>query len=588
MTKRKVIAAIAVVSAGALSLTACNSSSTGNNKPNAGATSSVQQFSLGTAADSTGPAPAVAGAKKGGTVYDLEPSGFDYLDPTQQYVSNMLAISGLYNRTLTGYKIDDKGNTILVGDLATDTGKMSDGGKTWTWTLKKGLKFQDGTPITSKDVKYAVERLYLPTMTQGPTYFPIWLSGQDYKKVYGGPVGGKSLPDSVIATPDDQTIVFHFQDVHADAPYAAAMPPIGAIEASKDVQGYNNNPNSDGPYELSNYVPGKSLEFVRNPNWDASTDPLRSAYPDKWSFEMGVQNPQLTQRLEQETGNDKFALSLSTAADASQSDTILGGAQYKSRMVSNYQPYVEYLNINMSRVTDVNVRKAIALAFPAAAIQKLYGGPSQLDLGNTLISPTVAGWENADPFNRKAHPNGDPTGAKALLQQAGKPNYKLVFAYANTARWQKISVVLQNALQQAGFQVVLNPIDPTTYYTQVGTVKNNFDIYRTGWGADWPTPYTDVPNLLGGGSNITDGSPNYSHFNDPATDAQIKKIEAETDVAKAAKEWNDLANQVIANDVPQVPFGFDKFLQIYGSGLGGVRYNQVIGTIDTGSVFVNQ
>jgi peptide/nickel transport system substrate-binding protein len=588
MTQRKVIAAIAVVSAGALSLSACGSSGgSSTSKPNAGATSSVQNFSLGTAADSTGPAPAVDGAKKGGTVHDIEPSGFDYLDPTQQYVSNLLAVSGLYNRTLTGYKIDAKGNTILVGDLATDTGKMSDGGKTWTWTLKKGLKFQDGTPITSKDVKYAVERLYLANETQGPTYFPTWLSGQDYRKVYAGPTGGKSLPDSVIATPDDQTIVFHFQGVHADAPYAAAMPPIGAFEASKESQSYNNNPNSDGPYELSSYTPGKALELVRNPNWDASTDPIRTAYPDKWSFELGVQNPALTTRLEQETGDDKYALSLSTAADATQSDVILNGSQYKSRTISNYQPYVEYLNINTSRVTDVNVRKAIALAFPAAAVQKLYGGPSQLDLGNTLISPTVSGWENADPFDRKDHPNGDPAGAKALLDKAGKTGYKLVFAFANTPRWQKISVALQNALQQAGFTVVLNPIDSTTYYTQIGTVKNNFDIYRTGWGADWPSAATDVPNLFDG-RTISDGSPNYSHYNSAATNAQIDKILAEPDVTKAAKEWNDLANQVIANDIPQVPFGFDKFLTIYGDGLGGVRYNQVIGTIDTSNIFVKQ
>lgn len=587
MTKRKVIAAIAVVSAGTLALSACSSSGSSNTNQNTGPKSTVQNFSLGTAADSTGPAPAVAGATKGGTVYDIEPTGFDYLDPTQQYVSNLLSISGLYNRTLTGYKIGPDGTTILVGDLATDTGKMSDGGKTWTWTLKKGLKFQDGTPITSADVKYDVERLYMPSETQGPTYFPTWLSGQNYRNVYQGPDGGKSLPDSVISTPDAQTIVFHFQSPHADAPYAASMPPIGAFEPGKDSNNYNNAPISDGPYEISSYVPGKSLIMTRNPNWDPSTDPIRSAYPDSWNFELGVANPQLTTRLEQQVGTDKDALSLSTTADASQTDTILNGSQYKSRTVSQYQPYVEYMSINMSRVKDVNVRKAIALAMPDESLQKLYGGPSQLDIGSTLISPTVAGWTAADPFNKKQYPNGDPTDAKALLQKDNKLGYKLVFAYANTPRWQKISVALQNALQQAGFTVVLSPIDPTTYYTQIGMVNNQFDIYRTGWGADWPTPSTDVPNLLDG-RTISDGSPNYSHYLSTSTDAQIDKINAEPNTALAASEWNTLAQQVIANDVPLVPFGFDKFLQIYGSGLGGIRYNQVIGTIDTSSVFVKQ
>lgn len=595
MRQRKTMAVVAMAAAGALALSACGSSGSKSSGGGAkggqtGATSNVQAFGLGTKADSTGPAPAVVGAKKGGTVNDIEPAGFDYTDPGQIYVSNELAIVGLYNRSLTGYKTDANGKTILVGDLATDTGEQTDGGKTWTFHLKSGIKFQDGTPVTSKDVKYGVERLYADFETQGPTYVPIWLSGQDYRKgAYKGPYTGQSLPDSVIGTPDASTIVFHLQTAHADFPYAAAMPNIGAIEQAKDTKAqYNLNFQSDGPYMLANasdYQPNKKLTLVRNPNWDPATDPIRTAYPDSWTFELGVQNPALTTRLEQSTGADADAIALSTAADASQSDTILGGTQYKARTVSQYQPYVEYLNINMTRVTDLNVRKAIAAAFPMGQVQKLYGGPSQLDQGTTLISPTVGGWTKADPFGLLAHPNGDPATAKSLLSTAGKSGYKLVFAYANTPRWQKISVALKNAYDAAGFNFVPQPLDPTTYYTKIGDPKNQYDVYRTGWGADWPVASTVVPPLLDG-RLIGAGDPDYSHFNDPATNTQIDQINANPDVAAASKQWNDLANQVLTNFVPQVPFGFDKFLQVYGTGIGGVRYNQVYGAIDTSNIFV--
>jgi peptide/nickel transport system substrate-binding protein len=591
MRQRKTIAVVAVAAAGALALSACSSSSSSSktSKADSGPTSTVADFGLGSVADSTGPAPAVAGAKSGGTVYDLEPSGFDYLDPGQVYVSNEMAVSTLYNRTLTGYKTDASGKEILVGDMTTDTGTPSDGGKTWTYHLKSGLKFQDGTTITSADVKYAIERLYESYQTQGPTYLPIWLSGPNYRKVYTGPASGE-LPQSVIGTPDASTIVFHFTAVHADAPYAMAMPSSGAIERSKDTgANYNNDFQSDGPYMLaspSDYVPNKSLTLVRNPNWNPSTDPIRNDYPDKWVFNLGVQNPQLTTRLEQSVGTDADALSLSTAADASQSDVILNGSQYKNRTISQYAPYVEYLNINTSRVKNVNVRKAIALAFPDAAIQKLYGGPSQLQIGSTLISPTVGGWTNADPFNKTQNPNGDPTAAKALLTQANSVGYKLVYAYANSPRNQKIAVELQLALDAAGFNVVTEPLDNTSYYTLIGTVPNSYDIYRSGWGADWPVASTVVPNLLDG-RQIGSGDPDYSQYLSTSTDAQIDAINNNPDVASAAKQWNTLAQQVIANDVPQVPFGFDKFLQIYGSGLGGIRYNQVIGAVDANSVFVS-
>ena len=129
------------------------------------------------------------------------------------------------------------------------------------------------------------------------------------------------------------------------------------------------------------------------------------------------------------------------------------------------------------------------------------------------------------------------------------------------------------------------PIDPTTYYTVIGSVPNSYDIYRTGWGADWPVASTVVPNLLDG-RQIGNGDPDYSQYLSTSTDAQIDAINANPDVASAAKQWNTLAQQVIANDVPLVPFGFDKFLQIYGTGLGGIRYNQVVGAIDANSVYV--
>jgi peptide/nickel transport system substrate-binding protein len=93
MRQRKTMAIVAMAAAGALALSACGSSggssgSKGGHAQATGATSTVQNFGLGTKADSTGPAPAVPGAKKGGTVNDIEPAGLDYTDPAQIYVSN--------------------------------------------------------------------------------------------------------------------------------------------------------------------------------------------------------------------------------------------------------------------------------------------------------------------------------------------------------------------------------------------------------------------------------------------------------------------------------------------------------------------
>ncbi len=579
---------LAVGATAALALTACSSGHSAGGSSGGGGTSdqaTVQNWSMGTADDSKGPAPAISGAKAGGTAYDLEQNGFDYLDPGQVYVNVFQQVAMLYNRSLTNYKILPNGKVILVGDLATDTGKSSDGGKTWTWTLKSGLKFQDGTPITSADVKYGIERLYAPFETQGPTYFQSWLSGDNFHKVYPGPYGGKSLPDSVISTPDSKTIVFHFQKAHPDAPFAASMANVGAIEKSKDTKtAYNNNPNSDGPYQVQSYSPGKSLVLVKNPNWDASTDPVRHQYPDKWIFQLGLQSQPLTARLMAEQGNDKDALTMSTPPDASQVPQLMS-AQYASRRVSTYQPFVEVMDINTTRITNVDVRKAIAYALPVGQIQQLYGGSSQLAAGSTLISPTIKDWQKFDPFGKTGKPMGDPAMAKQLLAQAGQPHPHINYAYGNTPRNQKISVAVANALKAAGFSVTTTPLDPTSYYTLIGHPNNQFDLYRSGWGADWPVASTVIPPTLDG-RTIGEGSPNYSHYNSSATNAEIDRINAETNEDQAAKDWVKLSEQILQNDVPQVPYGYDVLTQIYGSGLGGVRADQVLGTFDLTSVYV--
>ncbi|MEE4543426.1 ABC transporter substrate-binding protein [Streptomyces sp. V4-01] len=588
--------AAAIVAAGALSLTAACSSggsdgggTTGTKGGGSTTAPPVPNYGLGTAADSKGPAPAVPSAVKGGTVNDLNQAGFDYLDPAQQYVSDQLSVSVLYARTLTGYKIDPTtGKTILVGDLATDTGKMSDAGKTWTYTLKDNLKFQDGTPITSKDIKYSVERLFADFETQGPQYIQSWLYGPDYRKLYKGPYTGQEIPDTQLATPDDKTIVFHFKEAHADAPYAMAMPVTAPVEKSKDDKGaYNNHPVSSGPYEIASYKPGKSLVFKRNPNWDPATDPIRNAYPDTWNFQLGIEQPSLSQRLQAGAGSDKNALDLSGVADPTVMQQLVTDPKFKARTVSQYQPYVETLDINTKRITDPKVRQAIAYAFPMSQVQQAFGGAAQGDLGTTLLSPTIAGWKKFDPFGKLAKPTGDPDKAKALLAEAGQPHPKLVYAYANTPRWQKISLTVANALQKAGFDVVRKAIDPTSYYTVVGKVNNQYDIYRTGWGADWPSGNTVVPPTMDG-RNLADGTNNYSFLNDSHVNSEIDRIKAETNLTQQSADWEKLSEYSLQTDTAQVPFLYDKYFNIYGEGLGGVTYNSVTGVINASTVFVKQ
>ena len=136
---------------------------------------------------------------------------WDSLDTGETYYGYSWDFARNYSRALVMFKsAPGSGSDELVPDLASDLGKASDGGKTWTYTIRKGLKFDDGTPITSKDVAYGVERSTdKVTFPNGPAYFDAML---DWPSGWKGPYKSKGMDvSSAIETPDDSTIVFHLK-----------------------------------------------------------------------------------------------------------------------------------------------------------------------------------------------------------------------------------------------------------------------------------------------------------------------------------------------------------------------------------------
>jgi peptide/nickel transport system substrate-binding protein len=579
---------IAAAVVGALALTACSSGSSSKTaKDNAGNASKQQaSIPLGTATDSTGPATPVAGAKPGGTLNVLQRDSYAHLDPAQIYVSDEGSLATLYSRQLTTYKVVN-GKTTLVGDLATDSGKVSDGGKTWTFTLKDGVKFQDGKQITSADVRQSIERMYAPFITDGPAYIQQWLSGTGtaYRKALpDGPYKGKHLPDSVLSTPDSKTIVFHFLQAEPDTPFALGMAGYGIIEASKDTQQkYDVAPVASGPYKIQSFKADKSLVLVKNPEWDPKTDSARHQYVDTFNITFGHQYSDSTQQLLSDS--DPTAVSFNNTVDPTLTSKVLGDAAAMKRSVAGYQPYVGQYNINVDRITDKKVREALALAIPAKTILALNGGSTAGEVANSLISPTVSGYDATyDPLNRKTNPNGDPAAAKKLLTDAGKVGQKIVYAYSNTEIGQKVSVAVDDALTKAGFTVARKELDSATYYTLVSKKNNPYDFFATAWGADWPSASTVVPPLYDGRA-IQDGSSNYSHINVASINSGIDAANKITDPAKAAAAWAKLAKDV-QDTYAVVPTFYYKSLQLYGSKVGGVIYNDVIGSIDPTKLYV--
>ncbi|WP_043265956.1 ABC transporter substrate-binding protein [Streptomyces sp. CT34] len=596
LSTRRTGAVISALAAGSLALTGCSGGGkAGKDKSQTDKDAAAQSkvVPLGTAAQSKGPAAPVSGAQNGGTITVYQRDSFNHLDPAQQYVSDMGDLAKLVSRGLTTYTQDDKGKKTLVGDLATDAGQMSDGGKTWKYTLKDGIKFEDGKPITSKDIRHSIERMYAPFITEGPTYVQQWLSGEGttYRKALpDGPYKGDHLPKNVLDTPDDKTVVFHFKSPQTQLPYALAMAGYSAVpDSAKDTQDkYDVAPVCSGPYKIADFKAGKSMQLVRNTNWDPKTDPARHQYVDGYNISFNHQFSDSTKRLMADQGEDKTAISFTNSVEPTLTRQVLSNPSASKRLVQGYQPYVWQLNMNMDRIKDKRIRDAITYAMPSQQVVRVEGGSYGGEIAGGLLSPTVAGYEKGyDPYGKLKKPGGDPEKAKQLLKEAGKVGMKLVYAFANTEIRQNEAVAIADGLTKAGFNVQKKEVDSSSWYQQMGKVDNGFDVYLTGWGQDWPDASTVIPPSYDG-RTIQDGSSNYSHVRDKHISDEIDRIEQIPDIQKQTAEWQKLHHYIVEKVNPAVPVFYTKVLQLYGSKIGGARYNTDTNYLDVNTLFVKK
>src|SRR3954465_15433294 len=208
----------------------------------------------------------------------------DSLDPQRSYAPGVWNLMRLYVRTLVTYSTEPGKTDELVPDLATDLGTTPDGGRTWTFTLKEGVRFQNGQPITSRDVKYGIERSFASdVVVGGPTYVVDLLD--DPTNPYAGPYQDES-PDrlglAAIETPDDRTITFRLRSPQPDLPYVMALPSSSPVPIENDTGAdYGRDPVSSGPYAISSVDGVTGIVLDRNAQWDPASDGVRTALPDQ-------------------------------------------------------------------------------------------------------------------------------------------------------------------------------------------------------------------------------------------------------------------------------------------------------------------
>jgi peptide/nickel transport system substrate-binding protein len=531
--------------------------------------------------DSKGPAPEVPGASKGGTFHIIRETQISHLDPQRVYSFAGLMGSPLYARFLTTFKDDGSGKVTLVGDLAETPGTdVNKDCKVWEFKIKDGVKFEDGTPITSKEIAYGIARSFDGDLTGGPTYLQEWLADSpQYDTKWNFKANKTALPPG-LTTPDAKTLKFEFAKPHCDLPFAASLPYTAPLKADKDT-GVNldNQPFASGPYKVSKNTPGVELVLERNPNWDPATDPVRHAYPDKVVWHFGPDQQTGANRVIADNGEDQAALGFN-GVPVSLTAKVLGDTALKPRVIQGPTPSLWRLTINTQRVTDLPVRQALNYAIDRDGFIKTYGGAATATAVTTLMPPSTIGYQQYDAY--PAGPNGNPEKAKELL--AGKTP-ELVLGVGDDHP--EYATQLKGNLEKAGFKITVKMIPADAKLDETKKKNNPWDLYIDQWAADWPSGAAILPVLFDGRGIKADGNSNTAFVNSDEINKEFDRVLA-LPAGEQGAEWAKLDQRIMKELAPAVPLFVENGLFVHGSKVGGIFLSSIFGYPSFTNVYVKQ
>jgi len=563
------VAVAAAVSAGAVLIAACGST--------------------------TRSASSTAKGARGGTLRVLYQGDVDFIDPGKTYYNGGYILTEATQRALVSFK--PQAPEQAVPDLAASLPRVSPDGRTVTVKIRSGIRFSPPVDrvVTSRDVKYAIERGFFKTVVNGyaQTYFAALVGAKPATDP------GTTIPG--IETPDDATVVFHLSRPTGGALAGALALPLSAPVPREYAAKYDAHNPSDygthqvatGPYMIAadkrgatvGYQAGRFIHLVRNPSWRASTD-YRPAYLDRIDIEEG--NADTSVAAQQIlAGHHVVSGEFPAPGD------VIADALEKARDQVTLMPTgaIQYIPLNTAipPFDDLNVRRAVVAAADRDAIRKTAGGAIRGPLATHMIPPSIPGFALAGGargagLDFLSNPRGDPAVAATYLRRAGYASGKyegsapvLLFG-VNDPEDKLATQLVQRELTSMGFKVKARYATPETFFTKfcgVPAAKINVCV-GWGWLRDFPDGQTILDPTFNGKVIQTTGNSNVSQLDVPAINAAMTRAEALSAPAARAAAWAAIDRQVTAQ-APAIPVTWNNQPIVRAKDVAGVPNANIVG-----------
>jgi peptide/nickel transport system substrate-binding protein len=579
------------------------------------------------------------GATATGATGELQPGGTVELamlgdvsaafDPQKEYYSVTWAwYRCCLLRTLLSYngRTTAEGGADLQPDIASALPEISSDGLTYTFTLKSGVAYGDpfgDVTVTSGDIVRALEREADPDASVGGYNFY-------YNPIVGFADFGAGKADSIkgLETPDDSTLVVTLTEPAGYLPYLFSMhatapippngdAPLGAAEGH--TRDYGRFLVATGPYQflgsenldfsvpadeqtpVAGYVPGRSVQLVRNPNYDPATDGLRPAYPDGFNISIGGDNNDLYNKVQ--------AGELDGVVDGIVPPPVLRAYSTDPTLQPllhiNPSDASRYISFNLAEppFDDVHIRKAFNLALDKAGMRTFRGGESVGEIAGHIMVNSLQDNLLAD-YDPYATPNsaGDVTAAQAEIAQSAydtdgdgvcdAPECSNILAATDEADpYPDQAALIQQNMEPLGLTFDVKSFERTTMYAKCNEPEAHVAVcLAPGWGKDFPDGYTFADPLFGSAAifpsccnyQLVGASPEllskagYEITEVPSVDDQITDANRQTGDARF-QAWADLDTTLMEQIVPQAPYLFDNNVDITSTRIINYSFDQFSG-----------
>jgi peptide/nickel transport system substrate-binding protein len=499
--------------------------------------------SSGSSSSSSTPpgAPGSTGTE-GGELKAVTASFPGYLDPALvNSTEGLTATYDTYIPLLTYAHRNGAAGSKVIPGLARAMPVVSDGGRTYTLFLRKGLEYSDGTPVRASDFPYTVERVFRLN-SSGSVFYEDIVGAEAFARAKKGGIPGIEA--------DDKTgkIVIHLVKPRGTFENELGLPfvaPVPKGTPDEDLSG--NPPPATGPYAIVAAKPGRGWSYERNPRWapnDAALLPqIPSGHVDKISVAVvrngstevnGVENGEYDW-MQNQPPSDRY------------NEVLEKYEGTQLRVDPAVSTYFFWMNTTVAPFDDVKVRQAVNYAIDPRALERIYSG--QIVGTQQILPPGMPGYEKLDLYPHSL------AKARALIAEANPSDRSITVWTDNESPNNDAGAYYQGVLEKLGFQVTLKVLNSDNYFTVVGNKTTpDLDTGFANWFEDYPHPNDFFQPLLGAESATPTNASNLSRFVDPALDAKLEKLgeqalspEGEAGYAELDREFMEAA--------PMAPYG---------------------------------